>query len=163
MNLRGLVKEAVLEALDGNTDAGSNVSVSKVRRYDVDKLPGLSIYTPKETSERQSRNPTQYLKTCTVNVDVVTKLTDTYEQELDLITGQIEDAILAMNPETYIEGGEDIELGDTEIFLYGSDDRQTLACATVSTTFSYNVMQDEPDPEPTLSVELENNLKARYE
>lgn len=49
VHLRNQIRDAVVAALSGNTDAGTNVTPSRV--YPFASLPGICVYTPIEESE----------------------------------------------------------------------------------------------------------------
>lgn len=169
MNRREEIKQAIYDALVGKTDVGASVYVSRVRRFGLEEFPNITIYVPKETVEKQSVCDDHYLISAIVQIDILTELVEDFERQLDGICSRVEDLLLSRDPRTWIPYAEDFTYQDTEVFLYGSDNRQTTAVATMSFLLSYNAVAfngDTTDPdypaEPgdLLTVELENHIEG---
>jgi len=162
VNQRDEIKIFFFVSLLGATDVGTKVYISRVRQYSPTDFPVISIYTPKEVSERESRNPDQYGLTTTIQLDIITNLTENFEQALDTITEQIEDTILALDPRSGITGGNDLWYVETEVSLYGDEARQEMAVASMRFNFNYSALAPQPTEDDLLTVETINETGAIY-
>lgn len=95
-HVRKQIRDNVVTALTGLTTTGSNVFRSRVYPIETSKLPGLAIYTDSEDIEAQTVNPprTQF-RTLTVTVDCYVKGVSNFDNDLDTISEEVEEALAA--------------------------------------------------------------------
>lgn len=162
MNRRGEIKLAVQTALLNETGAADKVYISRARQFSVEEFPAISITSPKETSKREGRNPDQYEQTCQIQIDIFSKLTDTYEVVLDTISQEVEDILLVLDPNNFLPdgAGNDIFLSDTDVDILGGEDRQPLAVAQLTFNFVYSAQPPQPSEEETATYDITNETEA---
>lgn len=91
------IRDAMQTALIGQTDALSNVFVSRVRSVLDDEMPAVSLVIEgDEVIERASESfqPTETIRQLEIGVLIGVKVEDGYEDSAYTIAGQIEDALL---------------------------------------------------------------------
>lgn len=95
-HVRQQIRDAIVTALTGLTTTGSNVFRSRIYPLEKAKLPGLCIYTRSETTEFDtltiSRSVQRELE---VAVEAYVSATANYDNTLDTIAVQVEEALTA--------------------------------------------------------------------
>lgn len=163
MHLRSEIKKMVREELYGKTEVGDNVVISRVRRVSVPEMPCISIYSPSETPTRVGVNPYTYEFSTSIDIVIFSKMDECCEETLDRISSDVEDILLNLNVSEKIEGGREIILGDSEITLSGSDDREVLPTALINFRVIYERQVPLKEYSTTESIDLGNDSKGLYE
>ena len=95
-HVRKQIRDNVVTALTGLATTGSNVFRSRVYPMETSKLPGLAIYTDSEEIAPQTINPPRtQLRTLTVTVDCYVKGVSNFDNDLDTISEEVEEALTA--------------------------------------------------------------------
>ena len=95
-HVRKQIRDNVVTALTGLTTTGSNVFRSRVYPMETSKLPGLAIYTDSEEIAPQTISPPRtQLRTLTVTVDCYVKGVSNFDNDLDTISEEVEEALAA--------------------------------------------------------------------
>lgn len=93
-HIRKQLRDAVITRLTGLTSTGANVFPGRIYPIGSDKMPGLLVYTNDEVSAPiTSGNPRRYERTVTLEVQALVQVTDSYEDDLDEIAVEIEEAV----------------------------------------------------------------------
>ena len=91
---RQQIRERIATTLTGLTTTGSNDFQSRVYNIEENKLPCLLIYTKDETSEPISHGyPRTLLRLLTVNIEAYCKQNNNFDDTIDDITKEVEEAI----------------------------------------------------------------------
>ncbi|MDX1602014.1 MAG: hypothetical protein R3209_03020 [Salinimicrobium sediminis] len=81
----------------GNTDAGSNIFISRVNKAFIEELPGIFIYTISDTPKQTSKTMTNFDRVCINHIEILVpeiSESQTIQDEADIIAGQVEDILL---------------------------------------------------------------------
>ena len=90
-HLRRQIREAIGTALTGLTTTSTRVFQSRVYPVQSTELPGLLIYTRRETSEPITIHPSRQIdRVLLVDVEGVAKATSDLDDTLDQITKEVE-------------------------------------------------------------------------
>lgn len=93
-HMRKQIRDALVTTLTGLSTTGANVFRSRVYPLPKSKMPGLFIYTNKESSTRVSMG-SRYERTVTINIEALVLATADYDDTLDQISKEIEVALHA--------------------------------------------------------------------
>lgn len=95
-HIRTRIRQNLVTTLTGLANTGSNVYDSRVYPMNAETLPGICVYTLSETSGYVSINPPRTLdKTITAAVEIYVQMIDTYDETLDQIAADVEEALYA--------------------------------------------------------------------
>ena len=93
-HIRKLIRDDITATLTGLTTTGSNIYQTRVYPLAENKLPGLAIYTSSESTEYATINPPRtQIRTLTVNVEIYVRGLTGYDNTLDQIALEIEEAL----------------------------------------------------------------------
>ena len=93
-HIRKLIRDEITATLTGLTTTGSNIDQTRVYPLAENKLPGLAIYTSSESTEYATINPPRtQIRTLTVNVEIYVRGLTGYDNTLDQIALEIEEAL----------------------------------------------------------------------
>jgi len=93
---RKQIRDNIVTTLTGLTTTGSNVYRTRIYPLVDSKLPGLAIYTDTEEIEVQTINPPRtQVRTLTVTVDAFVKGVSNFDNDLDTISEEVEEALAA--------------------------------------------------------------------
>jgi len=93
-HIRTRIRQNIVTTLKGLSDTKSNVFDSRIYPMNMDTLPGICVYTASETSNYLSISPPRTLdKSIAVAVEIYVKMIDTYDEKLDQIAADIEEAL----------------------------------------------------------------------
>lgn len=142
-HMRKQLRDAVITACTGLTTTGSKVFNHRVYPLGSNKLPGLCIYTQDESSVYQSISPPRSVhRILNVVVESYVKATSGYDNTIDQIALEVEEAIVA-----------DVTLGglakDTKILGFTSEvsgDGEQPACVGIMRIeVTYCVAENDPE------------------
>ena len=95
-HVRQQIRDAIVTALNGLTTTGSNVFRSRIYPLEKAKLPGLCIYTRSETTEFDTLTINRSVqRELEVAVEAYVSATANYDNTLDTIAVQVEEALAA--------------------------------------------------------------------
>jgi hypothetical protein len=95
-HVRQQIRDAIVTAVTGLTTTGSNVFRSRIYPLESIKLPGLCVYTRSETTEFDTLSrPRSVMRDLEVAVEAYVKSTANYDNTLDNIAVQVEEALAA--------------------------------------------------------------------
>jgi hypothetical protein len=93
-HLRQQIRDRVVTDLTGLSTTGSNVFRSRIYPLESGKLPGLCIFTKSETTEYDTINiPRSITRTLEIGVEAYVKATSNYDNTLDTIAVEVEEAL----------------------------------------------------------------------
>lgn len=142
-HVRQQIREYFGTTLTGLTTTGSNVYESRVYTLQENTLPSLVIYTKSETSEPIVIGTDRVMsRELTVVVEAYCKATSNFDDTIDTISKEVEEAISAdrtlggLAKDTYIESTE-IE--------YTSEGEQPVGYVSLNFLTNYYVQETNPD------------------
>lgn len=93
-HVRKQIRDQVASVLTaGVALVSSRVYPSRVYALSENKLPAIAVYTASEASSLMSFQPPTLTRTISLTVDIFLRATDTFDDDLDAICVQVEDAI----------------------------------------------------------------------
>ena len=142
-HVRMQIRNQVVTQLTGLTTTAARVFDSRVYPLEDANLPALLIYTKSETSEpiEIGTNRTSE-RLLSLNIEAYVKSTTNFEDTLDTICKEVEQAIAA-DP-TLSGKAKDCYLESTEI-EFNAEGEQPLAFCTLTFLTSYYVQEQSPD------------------
>ena len=142
-HVRQQIREYFGTTLTGLTTTGSNVYESRVYTLQEDTLPSLVIYTKSEASEPVVMGADRVMsRELSVVVEAYCKATSDFDDTIDTISKEVEEAIMAdrtlggLAKDTYVESTE-IE--------YTGDGEQPVGYVTLTFLTNYYVQETNPD------------------
>lgn len=140
-HVRKLIRDDIETTLTGLSTTGSNVYQTRVYPIAENRLPGLAIYTSSEATEYATINPPRtQIRTLTVSVDVYAKAVTAYDDALDAICVEIEEAL-------YTDRTRGGNAKDTRITAFDSDfsgdGDQPVARATLTVEVDYVTLEND--------------------
>jgi len=142
-HVRQQIREYFGTTLTGLTTTGSNVYESRVYTLQENTLPSLVIYTKSETSEPIVIGTDRVMsRELTVVVEAYCKATSNFDDTIDTISKEVEEAISAdrtlsgLAKDTYIESTE-IE--------YTGEGEQPVGYVSLNFLTNYYVQETNPD------------------
>jgi len=142
-HVRQQIREYFGTTLTGLTTTGSNVYESGVYTLQEDTLPSLVIYTKSETSEPIVIGTDRVMsRELSVVVEAYCKATSNFDDTIDTISKEVEEAIMAdrtlggLAKDTYVESTE-IE--------YTGEGEQPVGYVTLTFLTNYYVQETNPD------------------
>ena len=142
-HVRQQIREYFGTTLTGLTTTGANVYESRVYTLQEDTLPSLVIYTKSETSEPIVIGTDRVMsRELSVVVEAYCKATSNFDDTIDTISKEVEEAIMAdrtlggLAKDTYVESTE-IE--------YTGDGEQPVGYVTLTFLTNYYVQETNPD------------------
>lgn len=142
-HMRKQIRDAVITACTGLATTGSKVFNHRVYPLGANKLPGLCIYSQDESTIYQSISPPRsVMRTLTVVVESYVKSTANYDDTIDQIALEVEQALAA-----------DVTLGglakDTKILGFTSevsgDGEQPACIGIMQVQVTYCVAENDPE------------------
>ena len=140
-HVRQQIRDDIVTTLTGLTTTGSNVFRSRIFPLEETNLPALCIYTKSETSEYDTIGlPRSVNRVLDVAVEAYVKGVSNYDNTLDTIAVQMEEAIAA-----------DITLGnlakDAQITAFeadfAGDGEQPVAVGRFTVTVEYRTVEND--------------------
>ncbi len=93
---RKAIRDNIIQAVTGLTTTGSNVFQNRVYPIEQSSLPGLMVFTNEETIEASSISPPRtQIRRLTVSCEGVVRAVDNYDDTLDSICQEVEEALTA--------------------------------------------------------------------
>lgn len=140
-HVRQQIRDDIVTTLTGLTTTGSNVFRSRIFPLEETNLPALCIYTKSETSEYDTIGlPRSVNRVLDVAVEAYVKGVSNYDNTLDTIAVEVEEAIAA-----------DITLGglakDAQITAFeadfAGDGEQPVAVGRFTVTVEYRTVEND--------------------
>ena len=142
-HVRQQIRNQVVTQLTGLTTTGSNVFDSRVYPLEDGNLPAILVYTKSEDSEPIEIGPNRTSeRTLSLVVEAYVKSTTNFEDTLDTVCKEVEQAIAA-DP-TLSGKAKDCYIESTEI-EFNAEGEKPLAFATLIFLTSYYVQEQKPD------------------
>mgnify|MGYP003121828280 CR=1 FL=1 len=140
-HVRQQIRERIGTTLTGLTTTGSRVHESRV--YPLETLPALIIYTKSESSEPIVIGTDRLLeRTLSVVVEGYAKATSNFDDTIDTISKEVEEAIAA---DRTLNGlAKDCYLESTEI-EFNAEGEKPLGYVSLTFLTSYYVQETNPD------------------
>ena len=140
-HVRKLIRANVTTTLTGLATTGNNVYQTRVYPIAEDRLPGIAIYTSEEATLFGSMNfPRTQVRTVTVNVEIYVKAVADYDDTLDQICLEVEEALTA----DLTRGGY---AKDTQVLRFSSDfsgdGDQPVAYGTLEVSVDYATVEND--------------------
>lgn len=142
MHSRQQIRAAVATAITGLTTTGSRVFISRVHALALNELPCLLVFTRNETSSRAARmgQSGRIERVLSVSVEAYVKLLSGYDNTLDDIAVQVEEALMAAPSLKALV--KDIVLSETEI-QFSDDGEKPVAVMTLTFVATYHTLEDD--------------------
>ena len=142
-HVRQQIREYFGTTLTGLTTTGSNVYESRVYTLQEDTLPSLVIYTKSESSEPIVIGVDRVMsRELTVVVEAYCKATSNFDDTIDTISKEVEEAIAA---DRTLDGlAKDCYLESTEIEFNGEGEKP-LGYVSLTFLTNYYVKETNPD------------------
>jgi hypothetical protein len=139
-HVRKLIRDDIETTLTGLATTGANVYQTRVYPIAEDRLPGLAIYTSTEATDYATITPPRtQVRTLTVSVDVYVKAVTAYDDTLDAICVEIEEAL-------YTDRTRGGNAKDTRVTAFDSDfsgdGDQPVARATLNVEVDYVTLEN---------------------
>jgi len=139
-HVRKLIRDDIETTLTGLATTGANVYQTRVYPIAEDRLPGLAIYTSTEATDYATITPPRtQVRTLTVSVDVYVKAVTAYDDTLDAICVEIEEAL-------YTDRTRGGNAKDTRVTAFDSDfsgdGDQPVARATLTVEVDYVTLEN---------------------
>lgn len=119
-HVRKSIRDRIASVLDsGVALVSSRVYASRVYPIDPSNLPAITVYTGSEASglHNMASGTPDLMRTLSVTVDCYVRITETFDDDVDAICVQIEEAIA--NDFTVNGFAKDVVLNSTEIDFSG--------------------------------------------
>ena len=142
-HVRKNIRDNIKDTLTGLATTGKNVFQSRVYPMHGSKLPGILLYNrSEETSYETVATPRMQTRLCEYQVEIYVKATSDYDDTIDQICLEIEEAL-------YVDLTRGDDATDTRITSFnaefdGSGD-QPVAVATLTVEVTYQVRENSPD------------------
>lgn len=142
-HLRKRIRENIVSACTSLTTTGSNVFESRVYPLGSNKLPGVCVYTQDEASLYQTINlPRLIHRSLTVAIEIYVKAISGYDDTLDQICLEIEEALTT----DVTRGGLAKDTRITSFTSAFSADGEQPACVgTLVVTVEYCTAENDPE------------------
>ena len=140
-HVRKSIRDNVVTTLTGLTTTGSNIYRTRVYPLAEDKLPGLAIYTRDESTGDETMGiPRTQIRNLTVAVEIYVKGTSNYDDTLDTICVEIEEALYT----DLTRGGyaKDTNITNMDAEFSGEGD-QPVARATLTLDITYATKEND--------------------
>lgn len=140
-HVRKQIRDAIKTALTGLATTGANCYQSRVFPFESTKLPALLIYTKSETTDFDTISlPRDVMRVLEINVEAYVQGTANYDNTLDQIAVEVEEAIAA-----------DVTLGGLTKDLqtvafeadFSGDGEQTVAIGRFTITATYRTLEND--------------------
>jgi hypothetical protein len=142
-HVRKEIRDNLTAALTGLASTGDKVYQSRVYPLAANKLPGLLIYSKSESTQYQVMGlPRLQLRTITLSVEIYVKGTSSYDNDIDQICLEVEEALYANR--TLGGNAKDCKVVSVEID-FGGDGDQPVGRATLTVEVQYQVRENDPD------------------
>ena len=142
-HVRKLLRDSLTTALTGLATTGAKVYQSRVYPIAAEKLPGLLIYSRAEITEYQTIGvPRLQLRSIAFTVEAYVKGTTGYDNTIDQICLEIEEALYANR--TLGGNAQDVMITGFEADFNGDGD-QPVSRATLTIEVQYQTLEDNPD------------------
>jgi hypothetical protein len=140
-HVRKLIRDNITTTLTGLTTTGTNVYQTRVYPLAEDKLPGIAIYTSAEAIEYATINPPRtQIRTLTVNIELYVKGLTGYDNDLDQISSEIEEALYT----DLTRGGYAKETRITAFDAdFSGEGDQPVAYATITVEVDYMTLEND--------------------
>jgi hypothetical protein len=142
-HVRKQIRDNIVTTLTGLATTGSRVYKTRVYPLAQSKLPGLAIYTETEDIEIRTINPPRtQMRNLTVTVDAFVKGVSNFDDDLDTICQEVEEALAA----DITRGGlaKDTRITGFEAEFSGDGD-QPVANGRISVTVDYVTLENAVD------------------
>jgi hypothetical protein len=140
-HVRKSIRDNIVTTLTGLTTTGSNIYRTRVYPLAESKLPGLAIYTRDETTGYDTIGlPRTQIRNLTVAVEIYVKGTSNYDDTLDTICTEIEEALFT----DLTRGGnaKDTNIISMDAEFSGEGD-QPVARATLTLAITYATKEND--------------------
>lgn len=142
-HIRTRIRQNLVTSLTGLANTGNNVFDSRVYPMNADTLPGICVYTENETTAYQSINPPRTLdKTITASIEIYVQMIDTYDEVLDQISADVEEAL-------YTDLTRNGLAQDTRVLSFDSsfsgDVEQPLIMGKLTVQIRYSAVEGSPE------------------
>jgi hypothetical protein len=140
-HVRKSIRDNIVTTLNGLTTTGSNIYRTRVYPLAESKLPGLAIYTRDETTGYDTIGlPRTQIRNLTVAVEIYVKGTSNYDDTLDIICTEIEEALYT----DLTRGGnaKDTNIISMDAEFSGEGD-QPVARATLTLAITYATKEND--------------------
>ena len=142
-HVRKLIRDNIVAAVTGLNATGTNVFKSRVYPLSAGSLPALTVYTrSEEVTQSTISIPRTIERTLTVSIDSYVQGLTNYEDSLDAIAVEVENAITA----DVTRGGY---AKDTRVISFESDfsgdPDQPVASSTITIEVDYVTIEDDPE------------------
>ena len=142
-HVRKLIRDNIVAAVTGLNATGTNVFKSRVYPLSAESLPALTVYTrSEEVTQSTISIPRTIERTLTVSIDSYVQGLTNYEDSLDAIAVEVENAITA----DVTRGGY---AKDTRVISFESDfsgdPDQPVASSTITIEVDYVTIEDDPE------------------
>jgi hypothetical protein len=140
-HVRKSIRDNVVTTLTGLATTGSNIYRTRVYPLAEDKLPGLAIYTRDESTGYETMGiPRTQVRNLTVAVEIYVKGTSNYDDTLDTICVEIEEALYT----DLTRGGyaKDTNITNMDAEFSGEGD-QPVARATLTLDITYATKEND--------------------
>jgi len=140
-HVRKQIRDAIKTALTGLATTGANCYQSRVFPFESTKLPALLIYTKSETTDFDTISlPRDVMRVLEINVEAYVQGTSNYDNTLDQIAVEVEEAIAA-----------DVTLGGLTKDLqtvafeadFSGDGEQTVAIGRFTISATYRTLEND--------------------
>jgi hypothetical protein len=142
-HVRKLIRDNIVTTVTGLSTTGTNVFKSRVYPLSAGSLPALTVYTrSEEVTQSTISIPRTIERTLTVSIDSYVQGLTNYEDSLDAIAVEVENAITA----DVTRGGyaKDTRITSFEADFSGDPD-QPVASSTITIEVDYVTIEDDPE------------------
>ena len=142
-HLRNQIRDAMVTRLTNLTTTGTNVFRSRIYPLESNNLPGLCIFTKSEVTTFDTlTRPRSINRVLEIGVEAYVKATSNYDNTLDTIAVEVEEAIAA--DRTLGGLAKDTYLESTEI-EFNAEGEKPLGYVSMTFLTNYYVKEKNPD------------------
>lgn len=158
---RKLIRDHAVSMLMGQTAAGSKVFANRVRPLIsngwLDRLPAIVIYTLDESSEIFNAAPREYMRTVQLMVEIQARAEESLDDVLDAIADDVERILL--RDDTLGGTVNDLRYAQTRMALREDGENLIGACLI---QFDAEYLDERPDDEFNATLDDLNTVTTQY-
>ena len=155
---RQIIRDAIINQLKDQTDAGSNIYGNRAKPLFDQSIPAILVYSKQENILEDQYNIDGYAplkRDLEIAIEAVIIASDEFDQKLDDIASQIESALDGFEIET--RKADLIKLKSTEID-YSIEGSKIYGAVRLTYSVIYRTEVKQPDNSGTPITEIESNL-----
>lgn len=142
-HIRTRIRQNLVTTLTGLSNTGSNCFDTRVFPMQASALPGICVYTVNETTRYPTMRPPRTLqKRISARIEVYVKMTSTYDEMVDQISADIEEALYTDLTRNNLATDTRIVSFDTD---FSADGDQPVMVGRLACEIDYFAVEGSPE------------------